>query len=125
MGVEKEVVVGRDVAQFLESGAELLKRMVYPMKSGVVGRDDARAWKVLKELTWMVLEEFKPRGFGFNGFYVVAALAACRQHKPRHEPKYISADMVWAGWFRCLRRNTRGGMFSGLTMGRATSSTGP
>jgi crenactin len=52
MGVEKEVVVGRDVAQFLESGAELLKRMVYPMKSGVVGRDDARAWKVLKELTW-------------------------------------------------------------------------
>jgi crenactin len=76
MGVEKEVVVGRDVAQFLESGAELLKRMVYPMKSGVVGRDDAKAWKVLKELTWMVLEEFKPRGFGFNGFYVVAALAA-------------------------------------------------
>ena len=76
MGVEKEVVVGKDVALFLESGAELLKRMVYPMKSGIVVRDDVRSWKVLKELTGMVLEEFKPRGFGFNGFYLVAALAA-------------------------------------------------
>ncbi|MCX8203075.1 MAG: hypothetical protein N3H32_02025, partial [Nitrososphaeria archaeon] len=76
MGVEREVVVGKDVVLFLESGADLLSRMVYPMRSGIVGKDDARAWKVIRELTRASLEEFRPKGVGFNGFYVVAALSA-------------------------------------------------
>ncbi len=76
MGVDREVVVGKDVTLFLESGAELATRLVYPMREGIIAKDDAKAWKVVKELTRYALEEFKPKGWGFNGFYVVAALSA-------------------------------------------------
>jgi len=76
MGVDREVVVGKDVTLFLESGAELATRLVYPMREGVIMKDDVRAWKVVRELTRYALEEFRPKGWGFNGFYVVAALSA-------------------------------------------------
>jgi len=76
LGVEKEVVVGRDVPLFLGSGAELSLRLVYPMRSGTIAKDDTRAWKVIEELTRMALSEFKPGGLGFKGFYVVAALSS-------------------------------------------------
>jgi len=77
MGVEREVVVGRDVPLFLESGADLTSRLIYPMRSGTIAKDDGKAWRVIRELTLMALQEFKPStGFGFKGFYVVAALSA-------------------------------------------------
>ncbi|MEM4494305.1 MAG: hypothetical protein QXE96_00705 [Candidatus Caldarchaeum sp.] len=76
LGVEKEVVVGKDVTLFLGAGSELSIRLVYPMRSGAIGRDDERAWRVVEELTRQSLAEFKPGGFGFKGFYVVAALSA-------------------------------------------------
>jgi len=77
MGVERDVVVGRDVALFLESGADLLTRLVYPMRSGVIAREDVRAWRVVEELTRYALNEFRPKAaIGFGGFYVVAALSA-------------------------------------------------
>ncbi|HID04598.1 MAG TPA: hypothetical protein EYP20_02205 [Aigarchaeota archaeon] len=76
LGVEKEVVVGRDVTLFLGSEAELATRLVYPMRSGAISKGDERAWKVIKELTRMALSEFKPGGLGFKGFYIVAALSA-------------------------------------------------
>lgn len=76
MGVEKEVVVGKDVTLFLESGADLATRLIYPMRDGIVAKEDERAWRVIKELTLMALEEFRPKGFGFDGFFVVGALSA-------------------------------------------------
>ncbi|MDJ0269993.1 MAG: hypothetical protein NXY59_05540 [Aigarchaeota archaeon] len=76
LGTVREVVVGKDVPLFLESGADLATRLVYPMRSGTIAKDDSRSWRVIKELTLMALKEFRPGGFGFRGFYLVAALSA-------------------------------------------------
>ena len=76
----REVVVGPEVSTYLESREEL-KRLYYPMRSGVVARRDERGWKVTKELTRYALTkhypgEESPTGGPFDGFLVVAALAA-------------------------------------------------
>ncbi|MDW8063493.1 MAG: hypothetical protein RMI43_04920 [Candidatus Caldarchaeum sp.] len=76
LGAEKDVVVGKDVTLFLGAGSELSTRLVYPMRSGTVAKDDDRAWRVVEEISREGLLEFKPSGFGFKGFYVVAALSA-------------------------------------------------
>jgi len=75
MSVDKEVVVGRDVPLFLEAREALAERMVYPMRNGIVGKEDARAWRVVKELTRHALESFAPSEPEFQGFYVVAGLS--------------------------------------------------
>ncbi len=80
-GIEpREVVVGPEVSEYLES-REDLERLYYPMRNGVVPRDDERGWKVVKELTrFALLKHYpgaqSPLGGRFTGFYVVAALAA-------------------------------------------------
>ncbi len=76
----REVVVGPEVANYLES-REDLERLYYPMRNGVVPRDDERGWKVVKELTRYALSkhypgEQSPFGAPFDGFFVVAAFAA-------------------------------------------------
>ncbi len=76
----REVVVGPEVANYLES-REDLERLYYPMRNGVVPRDDERGWRVVKELTRYALSkhypgERSPLGTPFDGFFVVAALAA-------------------------------------------------
>ena len=75
MGVKRDVVVGRDVPKFLESKEDLAERMVYPMRNGVIAKDDLKAWKVIEELTRYALESFAPENEEFNGFYVVASLS--------------------------------------------------
>lgn len=76
MGMTREVVVGRDLALYLGSKEELASRMVYPMRNGIVGKDDERAWKVIYEVTKYGLEMFKRSDPDFKGFYVCAALSA-------------------------------------------------
>lgn len=76
LGGIREVVVGSDVALFLGGGQDLVNRLVYPMKDGIIGINDERGWKVIRELILKSLSEFKPSGFGFRGFYVVASLSA-------------------------------------------------
>ncbi|MEM2188102.1 MAG: hypothetical protein QW624_02465 [Nitrososphaerota archaeon] len=75
MGVNREIVVGRDIPRFLESREDLVERMVYPMRNGVIAKDDERAWKVIKELTKYALESFAPPDEEFEGFYVVASIS--------------------------------------------------
>ncbi len=87
LGVEKDIVVGKDVAYFLESGADLSSRMIYPMRDGVVAKSDPTAWRVIKELTKFSLEEFKPSGFGFKGYYIVASLSAIA-------PRYMYENLI-------------------------------
>ncbi len=80
-GVEaKEVVVGNNVSEYLESRADL-SRLYYPMRNGIVDRNNDRGWEVIKELIRYGLLKYHPRktdttGVLFNGFYIVAALAA-------------------------------------------------
>lgn len=75
MGVEREVVVGRDLPLFLEAREDVAERLVYPMKNGLVERNDVRAWQVIRELTNYALQSFALNDPEFKGFYVVASLA--------------------------------------------------
>ena len=76
LGGEREVVVGREVTEFLGSGADLSTRLVYPMRDGIIRKEDDRSWRVIKEITLMALREFKQGGITFKGYYLVAALSA-------------------------------------------------
>ncbi len=76
----KEVIVGPEVTEYLESRADL-SRLHYPMRNGIVERDDERGWRVIKELVRYGLRKHYPGekavdGTTFNGFYVVVSLAA-------------------------------------------------
>lgn len=76
----KEVVVGEEVSEYLESRADLT-RLYYPMRNGVIERNDERGWKVVKELVRYGLLKYRlgkedTAGMPFSGFFVVAALAA-------------------------------------------------
>ncbi|MEM1517493.1 MAG: hypothetical protein QXQ02_06215 [Halobacteria archaeon] len=87
LGVEKDIVVGKEVSYFLESGADLSSRLIYPMRDGVIPKGDQNAWRIIKELTMFALEEFKPSGFGFKGFYLVASLSAVA-------PRYMYENLI-------------------------------
>ncbi len=79
---EKEVVVGPDIARYLEAREDLI-RLIYPMKNGVIDKGNEKAWRVVKEITRYCLAKYFPWGSKeFNGFFCVAALAA-------HSPIYM------------------------------------
>jgi len=75
MGVNRDIVVGRDLPLFLESREDVAERLVYPMRNGIVEKNDLKAWQVIKELTKYALENYTPSDPDFRGFYVVASLA--------------------------------------------------
>jgi crenactin len=72
----KEVVVGEEVPLYLESKEDLAQRLIYPMKNGIIEKNDERSWKVVKEITKLALNEFKPADPNFQGFYLVASLSS-------------------------------------------------
>ena len=73
---KKLLVVGPDVANFVEAKRDIAERMVYPMRSGVIERDDDRSWAVVKELTRYALLRHIPDSADFDGVKAVAALSA-------------------------------------------------
>ncbi|MCS7126242.1 MAG: hypothetical protein NZ929_04950 [Aigarchaeota archaeon] len=75
MGVNKDIVVGRELPAFFESREDLSERLVYPVKHGIVEKNDVRAWQVIKELTNFAVESFTLNDPDFRGFYIVASLA--------------------------------------------------
>ena len=75
MDVRREVVVGKELPLFLESRKSLAERMVYPMRNGVIEKDDWRAWRVVEELTKYALNSFAPTNEEFDGFYLVASIS--------------------------------------------------
>ena len=72
----KLLVVGPEVATFVEARRDLAERMVYPMRNGVIDYDDERAWLVVKEITRYGLLKYLPSEEEFDGFKCVAALSA-------------------------------------------------
>ena len=76
MGEAKDVVVGRDIPLYLEAREDLSTRLVYPMRNGIVEKDDERSWRVVKELTLYGLKEFAVSAHDFDGYFVVASLSA-------------------------------------------------
>ncbi len=75
-GVTRDVIVGPDIVKYMGSLEDLSRYLVYPMRDGVVDKNDERAWRVLYELTKYGFIMTKPSGKDFEGFYVTAALSA-------------------------------------------------
>ena len=74
---KKLLVVGPDVSNFVEAKRDIAERMVYPMRSGVIERDDDRSWAVVKELTrYALLRHIPAESEGFEGVKAVASLSA-------------------------------------------------
>ncbi|MEN2974465.1 MAG: hypothetical protein ABDH32_02665 [Candidatus Caldarchaeales archaeon] len=74
MGVNRDIVVGRDLPSFLEAREDLSERLIYPMKNGLIEKNDVKAWRVIRELTKYSIENFIPSDPDFRGFYVVGSL---------------------------------------------------
>ncbi len=72
-----EVIVGDDLPQYLQSVEDLSERLVYPMRNGIVEKNNDRAWRVVSEIADYGLRSFSPNGAnGFDGYYVVASLSS-------------------------------------------------
>lgn len=72
-----DVIVGEDVPLYLQSTEDLSTRLVYPMRNGVIDKNDENAWRVVGALCEFGLESFKPTpSNGFQGYYLVASLSA-------------------------------------------------
>lgn len=75
-GVTADVVVGKETPLYLEAKEDLATRLVYPMRNGVIDKDDERAWTVVKELIRYALRPFASADPKFKGFFVVGSLSA-------------------------------------------------
>lgn len=72
-----DIVVGDGVTLHLQSTEDLSSRLVYPMRNGVIAKNDERAWSVVREISTFGLNSFKPNPRrNFEGFYVVASLSS-------------------------------------------------
>ena len=77
VGISKEVVVGPEVAQYLGSREDTTQYLIYPMRDGIVERDNEKAWKIIYEITkFGFSQSMSAVGNDFKGFYVTAALSA-------------------------------------------------
>jgi len=72
-----DVVVGDEVPLYLQSSEDLTSRLVYPMKNGMIDKDDDSAWKVVGALCQFGLDAFPvTSNNGFRGYNIVASLSA-------------------------------------------------
>ncbi|MGC8849055.1 MAG: hypothetical protein ACP5QI_01100, partial [Candidatus Bathyarchaeia archaeon] len=49
--VPRDVVVGKDLPLYLQSSEDLSSRLIYPMRNGVIEKDDEKAWRIVEELS--------------------------------------------------------------------------
>jgi crenactin len=72
----REIIVGRDVPLYLQASEDLSSRLVYPMKNGVIEKNDMQAWNVVQEISRYGVNTFKPADADFQGFYLVSSLSS-------------------------------------------------
>jgi len=77
-----EVIVGEDVPLYLQSADYLSSRLIYPMRNGLIDKEDEKAWKVVNALCQFGLKAFQPQKSDFQGYFVVASLSSI-------SPKYM------------------------------------
>ena len=72
-----EIIVGDEIPLYLQSAEDLSSRLIYPMRNGMIDRNDVQAWRVVQSLAAYGLDAFKPQpNNGFQGYYVVASLSS-------------------------------------------------
>jgi len=100
-----DVIVGDDVPLYLQSVEDLSTRLIYPMRNGVINRDDEAAWKVVSALSQFGLRTFTPPpNNGFRGYYVVASLSAV-------SPRYMYERLL-----SMLKENNGDGLVRAVTV---------
>lgn len=100
-----DVVVGEDVPLYLQSSEDLSTRLVYPMRNGVIDRNDENAWRVVDALCQFGLKAFKPTSNnGFRGYYLVASLSAV-------SPRYMYERLLGI-----LQQNNNDGLVKAVTV---------
>lgn len=72
----REIVVGKNVPFYLQASEDLSTRLVYPMKNGVIEKNDMQAWNVVREISRYGFDTFKPADPDFQGFYLVSSLSS-------------------------------------------------
>lgn len=81
-GIEKDIVVGKEIPLYLEAREDLSIRLIYPMKNGIIEKNDEKSWRIVNEISKYALESFKSIEENFKGFYLVASLSSIA-------PKYM------------------------------------
>ncbi len=88
--LERGVVVSDDILKYLTSIRDALRNLKYPLKDGLIKRDDVDSWKVVKELVRYGFGQFYPEAASqpdFKGYLVVVALSAIA-------PDYMKDEMI-------------------------------
>jgi crenactin len=72
-----DVIVGENVPLYLQSSEDLSSRLVYPMRKGIIERDDQKAWSVVEEISRFSIKSFEPNPRSdFEGFFTVASISS-------------------------------------------------
>ncbi|WP_054856634.1 heat-shock protein Hsp70 [Vulcanisaeta sp. JCM 16159] len=77
--LERGVVVGDDIPKYLSSIRDAIRNLRYPLKDGVIRREDEDSWKIIKELARYGFSQFYPdfiKRPDFRGLFLVVALSA-------------------------------------------------
>jgi|MonGeyMetagenome_1017769.scaffolds.fasta_scaffold04352_4 crenactin len=77
--LERGVVVGDEIPKYLSSIRDAIRNLRYPLKDGIIRREDEDSWKITKELARYGFSQFYSdfsRRSDFRGFFLVVALSA-------------------------------------------------
>ncbi len=100
-----DLIVGEDVPLYLQSAEDLSARLVYPMRNGMIDKEDDQAWRVVSALTDFALNAFRAEpNNGFRGYNVVASLSSV-------SPRYMYERLL-----DIFKNNNIGGMVKAITV---------
>ena len=101
-----EVIVGDDIPQYLQSTDQLTTRLVYPMRNGVIEKNDRTAWQVVGALSrfGLTLFEHETTSNGFKGYYVVVSLSSI-------SPRYMYEELL-----EIFKENNQNGCVKAVTV---------
>lgn len=86
--LSRGLVVGdEEVRNYLSSVRDVQRNLKYPLKDGVIRRDDEDGWAVLRELSRYAIYQFPVADPDFRGWLVVMALSA------------LAPDYMYRGFF--------------------------
>lgn len=77
--LERGVVVGDEIPKYLSSIRDAIRNLRYPLRDGVIRKEDEDSWKIIKELARYGFSQFFPdfaKRPDFRGFFLVVALSA-------------------------------------------------
>jgi len=103
----EDVVVGDAIVSYLPTSNVPHEGLHYPLRHGVVERDNETAWRILEKITEHILTTVRRRPTiesDFKGFYVVFSLAA------------IAGRHMYDGFFEIFRKFAKRGLVKAVTV---------